>query len=239
MRITILASFLSLLGIQAQAEDCVILLHGLGRTSLSMQVMGLQLRAEGYRAHAINYPSRSKSIPDLAKQVTKQIAKKCRTKGQVHFVTHSMGGILLRYSAEYLPDRMPKNMGRSVMLGPPNRGSEIVDEHGDTAWFRFGNGEAGISLGTDAESWPSKLGSFPHEFGVIAGNKSIEPYWSGIIEGENDGKVSVESTKLEGMDDHIVMPVTHTFMVNDPDVARQTISFLKAGKFQHEVKGAD
>ena len=214
----------------ALAKDCVILLHGLGRSAASMFVMQNYLDAEGYDAISLGYPSRLKPIPELAARVVKKIPKRCVDQ-TTHFVTHSMGGILMRYAAEHLPSSLPKDMGRTVMLGPPNKGSEIVDISRAGAWFRIANGTAGLALGTDKDSWPNRLGAYPFALGIIAGNQSIEPYWSGSIKGEDDGKVSVESTKLEGMDYHLVLPVTHTFMMQNPEVMRQVLHFLVHGRF--------
>lgn len=214
------------------AADCVVLLHGLARSAASMGSLEKTFRKAGYQTVAIDYPSRRKTLPELARFVMAEIPQNCRAAPNVHFVTHSMGGILLRYAAARLPDHLPRNMGRTVMLGPPNQGSEIVDHLGASLWFQRSNGPAGGALDTGAASWPKQLGAYPHALGVIAGNQSIEPYWSVLIAGPDDGKVSVASTKLDGMDDHIVLPVTHTFMMYNPEVKRQAVYFLRHGRFE-------
>ena len=233
MKRALIAFLLCLVPQAALAQDCVILIHGLGRSAASMFVLQNYLEAEEYEAISIGYPSRLKPIPELAAHVMKKIPKRCAEE-TTHFVTHSMGGILMRYAAEHLPEKLPQNMGRTVMLGPPNKGSEIVDISRAGVWFQIANGPAGLSLGTDPESWPNRLGAYPFELGIIAGNQSIEPYWSGTISGEDDGKVSVESTKLGGMGDHITLPVTHTFMMQNPSVMAQVAYFLSEGRFNKE-----
>jgi hypothetical protein len=117
------------------------------------------------------------------------------------------------------------------MLGPPNKGSEIVDQTSDWPGFELWNGVSGKSLHTGPDSVPNQLGPLMFETGVIAGNQSISPFFSNLIDGEDDGKVSVKSTRVKGMKDHVVLPVTHTFMMNDAAVFRQVIAFLKNGAF--------
>ena len=137
-----------------------------------------------------------------------------------------MGGIVARY---YLKDRQVPNLGRVVMLGPPSQGSELVDEWKDNRLFKLVNGPAGAQL--DTESVPSRLGPVAFELGVIAGNKSIDPLFSRIIPGPDDGKVAVARTRVEGMKDFMVLPYNHTFIMRQPEVTRQVVHFLRYGVF--------
>ena len=200
----------------AAAGECVVLLHGLGRTHLSMLVMQFALENAGYSVWNKGYPSTTKTVEELAPVVGEAIGV-CRERGaqKIHFVTHSMGGILVR--AYFAGNTVPE-AARVVMLAPPNHGSAIVDESRESSWFQWATGPAGQQLGTAADSLPNTLPPLKLEVGVIAGRA--------------DGKVPVESTALPEMKDHLVVDSAHTFIMNSPEVIRQVKAFLKDGAFE-------
>ena len=219
----------------AQQEE-VILLHGLCRTSRSMAKMESALADAGYKVRNVDYPSRTATIEKLADDAIGQAVSDCQQDGsaKIDFVTHSLGGILVR---SYLARHTIPNLGRVVMLAPPNQGSEIVDKLGWLFLFKWINGPAGNELGTDKNSTPNKLGSANFPVGIIAGDRSIN--WINslfLIPGRDDGKVSVERIKLAGMSDHIVIHATHPFIMSNRKAIRQTIQFLRTGKFDHAVR---
>ena len=188
------------------------------------------LRERGYAVVNVDYPSRSDSVGRLAEAALGRALSDpaLRDVSTVHVVTHSMGGILLR---SYLARHEVPRLGRVVMLGPPNRGSEVVDRLGHWWLFRRLNGPAGSELGTGADSTPNRLGPVSFELGVLAGNRSINPLLSLLIPGPDDGKVSVERTRVDGMKEHRVVPVSHPFLMRDRRVIEATCRFLRTGTF--------
>lgn len=218
--------------------EAVILLHGLARSGSSMRRLERRLQAEGYVVLNVDYPSRSAPVEELSGETvgpalaSPELAEVTR----IHFVTHSLGGILVRH---YFADRQEPRLGRVVMLGPPNQGSEVVDRIGDWLLFEWINGPAGSQLGTEDGSLPNRLGPVEFELGIVAGNWSINWINSLMIEGRDDGKVSVERTQVEGMNDHLVLPVTHPFLMKNREVIRQTLWFLRHGRFDRGDEAED
>ncbi len=212
------------------AQEEVILLHGLCRTSRSMVKMERALTDAGYKVRNVDYPSRTAPIEKLADDTIGKAVADCENDGatKIDFVTHSLGGILVR---SYLARHTIPNLGRVVMLAPPNQGSEVVDKLGWLFLFKWINGPAGNELGTDTNSTPNKLGAANFPVGIIAGDRSINWINSLLIPSRDDGKVSVERTKLAGMSDHIVIHATHPFIMKNREAIRQTIQFLRAGNF--------
>lgn len=228
----LLALLLSLPVDAAFAGECVVLLHGLWRTENSMNKMEKAMAVAGYEVRNIEYDSTEKTLEKLAAETIPQAVEACGEVKPIHFVTHSMGGILLR---QYLEHDEIGGLGRVVMLGPPNQGSEVIDSYEGFPGFSFFAGPAGLQLGTGEASVPRSLGPVTFDVGVIAGTQSINPILSAILPEADDGKVSVESTRVEGMNDHLEMPVTHVFMMRDEEVFQQVVHYLEYGTFLRGV----
>ena len=214
----------------AQSSECVVLLHGLNRSWRAMRPMARALQDDGYTTVNVDYPSQLGTIEELAPMAVGLGLAQCRLAGatKVHFVTHSMGGILLRYANELAPIR---ELGRVVMLGPPNQGSELVDRTRTWPGFAALSGPAGMQLGTSPDSIPSQLGPVDFELGVIAGTNTINVLASAMLPDPDDGKVSVASTMVDGMQDHLVVEDSHRFITRSAIVVRNTRSFLRTGSF--------
>ncbi len=219
-----------LVATQDETADCVVLLHGLARSSRSMLKMQRALSAANYAVLNVDYPSRRYAIEDLSEQYLRPaLMSDCVTgRRKVHFVTHSLGGIILRY---YLQQHDIPKLGRVVMLSPPNKGSEVVDVLRDNIFFKWINGPAGRQLGTGADSILRQLSPPDFELGVITGNRSINLVLSTLIPGADDGKVGVHSARVKGMRDFLVVPYSHPFIMRRKAVIAEVIHFLRAGCF--------
>lgn len=219
----------------AQGKECVVLLHGLARTADSMNKLEAALLDESYLVENIDYPSRKHTIQELANSSVGQGIDSCMAAGATttHFVTHSLGGILVR---TYMEEHENVSIGRVVMLGPPNQGSEVVDNLKGMPGFKLLNGPAGMQLGTLPDDVPKSLGPVAFELGVIAGTQSINLILSTFLPNPDDGKVSVESTKVDGMKDFISVPATHPFLMKNDAVIGQTVHFLKNGSFRKDIE---
>ena len=217
------------------SQDCVVLLHGLARSAGSMETMQEALEDAGYVTANIDYPSRKHTVEALANMAVPEGIAACEGNDdieRIHFVTHSLGGILLR---QYLKENRIDKLGRVVMLGPPNQGSEVVDSYARFKGFEWFAGPAGMQLGTGEASVPRQLGPVSFDVGVIAGTQSINPILSTLLPDRDDGKVSVDATRVEGMNDHLELPVTHVFMMRDDEVMDQVVYYLANGRFKREL----
>lgn len=210
----------------------VVLLHGLGRSHRSMWVMEYVLARQGYEVINLPYPSTRYPIKDLARAVGEAVEQRCTKPNQaVHFVTHSLGGIILR---AYLSGYPPINIGRIVMLAPPNQGSELADILRDNPLLACLDVPAIAQLGACSTCIPSGLGPVYGQVGVITGDKSLNPLFSYLIPGADDGTVSVKSARVEGMKAFLVVHHSHTFIMHSPEVISQVVHFLEQGTFKEQ-----
>ncbi|HNC23507.1 MAG TPA: alpha/beta fold hydrolase [Opitutaceae bacterium] len=219
----------------ARADETVVLLHGLGLRSWAMARLAHALERDGYRVVNLSYPSRTLPLEEIAgRWLPEQLVAAGVAPGQpVSFVTHSMGGIVVR---QYRHEFPAAPIGRVVMIAPPNQGSEVADRLHDFTPFRWFMGDNALRLGTGRDSVPLALGPWPGdagELGVIAGDRSLNPLFSAWIGAPNDGKVAVERTKLAGMADFVVVHHSHTWLQWCDDTFAQVRAFLHEGRFQH------
>jgi rhomboid family GlyGly-CTERM serine protease len=212
-------------------NECVILVHGLFRSSLSMKLLERELKHNGYAVLNLDYGSTQNSITDIALNDTAKAVETCRRLGyeRVHFVTHSMGAIVVR---RYLQANQVPAGSRIVMLAPPNQGSELMD------WVvrRFPRltrliGPGACELQTNAQTLLARLRPISAEIGIIIGSTSWNPYFSSILPGADDGKVTVARAKLAEMSDFLIAECNHTTILIKPDIQRQVVNFLENGRF--------
>jgi hypothetical protein len=238
MRLFVITIAMLVSAMCVRAQDGVVLLHGLCRTNVSMNKMEAALQKAGFIVENIDYPSHTSTIDQLSDEAIGKALASPRLKdcARIHFVTHSLGSILVR---SYFTRHNFTRLGRVVMLGPPNKGSEVVDALGSWWLFRKVNGPAVGELGTGRDSRPNQLGPVDFELGVVAGDRSINWINSMMIDGRDDGKVSVERTKVDGMKEHIIVHSTHPYLMKNKVVIQKTIRFLKTGSFHKPTAQQD
>ena len=216
----------------SSATECVILVHGLARTCRSMASMETHLIEAGYQTLTVDYPSRKKRLEVLVSEDFNPVLKFCGQQGfgKIHCVTHSLGGIIVRLA---LAVHKPHNLGRVVMLSPPNQGSLVAEKLKKWWLFKLVNGPAGQQLATFPDCLPGRSGPVDYEVGVITGNRHVffDSWFASFFSGDNDGKVAVEEARLEGMKDFLIVPETHPFIMNSYRVREQALFFLQQGFF--------
>jgi len=212
-------------------QDGVVLLHGISRTARSFRKMQTALEGRGFAALNLDYASRRNALEALAEDIHPAIQRFTEgVDGSVHFVCHSMGGLLARV---YIARHRPERLGRVVMLGTPNSGSEIADRLKNFGAYRAFFGPAGQQLGTQRDEAANAL--FPpidYPVGIIAGNRSVDPVAGTMLPKPHDGRVSVANTKLDGMVDHVVVAASHPWLVRKSVAIGQAIAFLRDGRFE-------
>lgn len=213
------------------ASETVVLLHGVAMPAIEMHSIAQVLTAAGYRVINLPYPSRALTIEQLARDYLPAQLHACGADAapRLHFVAHSMGGLVVRL---YLQEHKPANLGRVVLLAPPNAGSPVADRLSRSALCRWLIGPNLSRLGTaTADAIAPMLAPPDYEVGIIAGNTSINPVFSRWQNGANDGAVSVDSARLAGARDFLVVPYSHTLMLWRDATAAQVLAFLRTGRF--------
>lgn len=212
-------------------RETVVLLHGVALSDWTMRPLARALHDAGYRTVNLAYPSRTMPIEAIAREyLPKQLhAHGVAQAPRLHFVTHSMGSLVVRL---LLAEQRPANLGRVVMLGPPNHGSAAADRVRDHRLIRRLMGRNLPALSSDAAGIAQRLPAADFDLGIIAGSSRINPLFDSSLGGVHDGVVTVESAKLDGMRDFIVLPHSHTIMLWRRTVKQQVLHFLREGRFQ-------
>lgn len=214
----------------AAEGDYVVLLHGIARSASHMKKLESYLTVHGYSVINLNYPSTKYPLETLIDLTYQDIEARTPDKTRkIHFIGYSMGSLVVR---GMLSKYAPPTLGRVVLLAPPNHGSEVADFIKNNPLYKIIYGPAGQQLITDQTAISPLFSKVDYEMGIIAGDRSIDPISSMLLPGKNDGKVSLESTKLSGMKEHIVVHATHTFFPGNKEVLEQSCYFLQHGKFK-------
>jgi pimeloyl-ACP methyl ester carboxylesterase len=215
---------------QHKETEYVILLHGMFRSAIAMRPAELFLKEKGFKVINLSYPSTKYNIETLVQNylLPEIISLEANGAKKIHFVTHSMGGILVRH---YLKNNPMPSLGRVVMLSPPNKGTELTKLFADTDWFKDKIGPAGKQLNPSHNSWVNQLGSVDFELGIIAGNYNGNLLTSWLLPGPDDGVVSVESMKVTGMADLLLVSEKHFNIRRFIPALQQSVYFIENGRF--------
>lgn len=221
---------------KTKTDDVVVLLHGIGHSRLNMAMAERAMRRAGFSVLNLSYPSRTRNIDAITDFLHERLSEKnlWQGEGRVHFVTHSMGGLVTSYYLEKYKSEIPQDrLGRVVMIAPPIGGSEVADFLKNFLPYKWMFGPAGQELAT-AMRMADRTAPY-YDLGIIAGSKKW-PYIIAnfIMPGEHDGRVALVNTKLEGMKDHMVVPATHSFISWKPSTHEQAVYFILNGSFRRE-----
>ncbi|WP_061298364.1 esterase/lipase family protein [Leptospira borgpetersenii] len=212
-----------------KSNECVVLIHGFLRSSSHLKKIGDYFLKYSYSVHYVDYLSRVNQIAEISDiYVLPVVQSNCGNHDKIHFVTHSAGGVVVRY---FLGKYHLKNLGRVVMLAPPNRGSEVADFLSQFSLINYLLGPMLKELGTNKMSFVNSLGIPNFEYGVIMGNSTLDPISSMIIPGDDDGRVSVDKSKLANMKDFLLVDKTHTFLMDATEVQEASLHFIQTGEF--------
>lgn len=219
-------------------DSHVILVHGLGRTRLSMRRLSNALKGAGYQTHNWPYNSRLYRLKEHINRFRVYLESFTGSEHSIHFVGHSLGALVIRGA---LSEPLSIPPGRIVMIAPPNQGASVAQHFGGTRIARWFFGKPVWDLDKDAPSldW---LGLPLIEYGIIAGSRRFHllnpiSHINALrgLELEHDGTVEIENTKLPGMKDFIIVTAHHSFICNHAQVICQTIAFLRRGGFERSI----
>ncbi|MBU2967923.1 hypothetical protein KO527_00905 [Pseudoalteromonas sp. C2R02] len=215
---------------QHDESEYVVLLHGMFRSAIAMKPAETFLVDKGFQVINVGYPSTKYNIETLVKEHLAPQIKTIENNGakKIHFVTHSMGGILVRH---YLKNNPMPTLGRVVMLSPPNKGTELTNLFSDTQWYKDKIGPSGKQLSPSLNSWVNQLGEVDFELGIIAGNYNANLLTSLLLPGPDDGVVSVESMKVKGMADLLLVSEKHFNIRRFIPALQQSVYFIENGRF--------
>lgn len=211
--------------------ELVVLSHGLGRSDTAMWRLEDKLEQAGFEVCSIDYDTIGESVEHVLAEANSEIENCIKPSNRIHFVGHSLGGLVIKhYLATHSDFTNQYNLGEVVMVGTPNKGSEVADKLANHMVMNF-DGGIGKALMTGEQTLGNQIPEPSVAVGVIAGTSnsgSILQYFSG----PNDGLVSVESAKFNNMKDFISLNVSHSAMRYNEEVASQIIHFINKGIFK-------
>ena len=208
----------------------VILAHGIIRSSKSFGSMREELEKQGYLVVGFDYPSTQISITDAAEHLA-SVVESLEGIEQIDFVVHSLGGLVVR---AYLAKQTDKRIQRMVMMGVPNRGAKMADHIQTNLLYKLFYGPAGQQLGSGEDGLIAKLPTPKFEFAMIAGSKGTINGYNPLVPGDDDGTVSITSTRLPGAADFLTVRCLHSFLMFNDTAVAATVRFLETGRLREK-----
>ncbi len=212
------------------ATQLIFLIHGINSSPKDFKKMETAFKSYDYKVINFGYHSKVYTVNQIADNFLKRKIASVSQNDTINFITHSLGAIVLR---AYLRDNKPKNIGKIVMIAPPNQGSEVANFFKDFFLYKIFYHKSGASLSYNGIKKLALPNCDNYFCGIIAGTHTQLPFFSIFIKGEDDGKISVERTKLKGMKDFITLPYPHDTILKKQETIIQCKEFIKNGKFKH------
>lgn len=218
-------------GVEPLSGKAVILVHGMGRSSKSWPALRKRFEDAGYLVVGFDYPSTRCSISESAEYLAKTITS-LEGVEEISFVTHSMGGLVTR---AYLANGRDDRIRRMVMLGVPNRGAEMADKVASLPLYQWICGPGGCELVTDPNGLIAALPTPDFEFAIVSGGRGTIDGYNPLIPGDDDGTVTVSSTRLPGASDFLLVEgAMHSFLMFNEQIIDATVRFVETGRLRAE-----
>lgn len=214
--------------------EVTLLIHGILRHSRSLGKVQTALEKAGLQPEPFDYPSTKAPLDSAVDYLASTLENLGPEVTRINIVVHSMGGLLVRTYLKQYGEKADPRIHRLVMMGTPNHGAQMATILRDLGAFKMIFGPAGQQLVDAEDGFISELPTPPFEFAVIAGSRGNSKGWNPLIPGDDDGTVTVESTRLPGAKDFRTFVTSHALMLFRRDVADAAVRFIQTGSLHED-----